>query len=96
MPVEAEKYITILNVDLPNRDDLRIRLHYVAGKDYSISPDLEKFILDSALGLTDTEADLAFRLAKEKVGLNSKECIKIIANEIIVIIYWFFILNLLS
>ena len=81
LPVEAEKYITILNVDLPNRDDLRIRLHYVAGKDYSISPDLEKFILDSALGLTDTEADLAFRLAKEKVGLNNKECIKIIANE---------------
>lgn len=81
LPVEIEKYITLLNVDLPNRDDLKIRLHYVAGKDCIISPDLEKFIIDSALGLTDTEADLAFRLAKEKVGLNRKECIQIIANE---------------
>ena len=27
------------------------------------------------------EADLAFRLAKEKVGLNSKEAARIIANE---------------
>ena len=81
LPVEIEKYITIVNIDLPDRDDLRIRLRYVAGKDYEINPDLEKFIIDSALGLTDTEADLAFRLAKEKVGLNSPECVQIIANE---------------
>ena len=62
--------------------DYRIeRIEYVAGKDYEINPDLEKFIIDSALGLTDTEADLAFRLAKEKVGLNRPECVQIIANE---------------
>lgn len=81
LPIEIEKYITIVNIDLPDRDDLRIRLRYVAGKDYTINPDLEKFIIDSALGLTDTEADLAFRLAKEKVGLNRPECVQIIANE---------------
>ena len=81
LPIEIEKYITIVNIDLPDRDDLRIRLRYVAGKDYEINPDLEKFIIDSALGLTDTEADLAFRLAKEKVGLNRSECVQIIANE---------------
>lgn len=81
LPIEIEKYITIVNIDLPDRDDLRIRLRYVAGKDYIINPDLEKFIIDSALGLTDTEADLAFRLAKEKVGLNRSECVQIIANE---------------
>lgn len=81
LPIEIEKYITIVNIDLPDRDDLRIRLRYVAGKDCIINPDLEKFIIDSALGLTDTEADLAFRLAKEKVGLNRPECVQIIANE---------------
>ena len=81
LPIEIGKYITIVNIDLPDRDDLRIRLRYVAGKDYIINPDLEKFIIDSALGLTDTEADLAFRLAKEKVGLNRSECVQIIANE---------------
>lgn len=81
LPVEIEKYITIVNIDLPDRDDLLIRLRHVAGKNYEIAPDLEKFIIDSALGLTDTEADLAFRLAKEKVGLNRPECVQIIANE---------------
>lgn len=81
LPNEFEKYITVLNMPLPDRDDLRIRLRSIIGKETNINADLEKYIIDSALGLTDTEAELAFRLAQEKVGLNSKDCISIIANE---------------
>lgn len=80
LPEEIEKYLTVVNMPLPDRKDLQIRLKAIA-KETSINPDLEKYIIDSALGLTDTEADLAFRLAKEKVGLDKKEAIQIIANE---------------
>jgi SpoVK/Ycf46/Vps4 family AAA+-type ATPase len=81
LPEEIEKYLTIVNMPLPDRKDLKTRLSVIAGKETAIDPDLEKYIIDSALGLTDTEAELAFRLAKEKVGLDKKEAIQIIANE---------------
>jgi SpoVK/Ycf46/Vps4 family AAA+-type ATPase len=81
LPEEIEKYLTVVNMPLPDRKDLQTRLKVIAGKETIINPDLEKYIIDSALGLTDTEADLAFRLAKEKVGLDKKEAIQIIANE---------------
>lgn len=81
LPEEIEKYLTVVNMPLPDRKDLQTRLKVIAGRETTINPDLEKYIIDSALGLTDTEADLAFRLAKEKVGLDKKEAIQIIANE---------------
>ncbi|MDR2652207.1 MAG: AAA family ATPase [Prevotellaceae bacterium] len=81
LPEEIEKYLTVVNMPLPDRKDLQTRLKVIAGIETAINPDLEKYIIDSALGLTDTEADLAFRLAKEKVGLDKKEAIQIIANE---------------
>lgn len=80
LPDELEKYVTIVNIPLPDRDDLKRRLDHVADKDV-INEDLEKYIIDAALGLTDMEADLAFRLAKQKEGLNSKEAVRIISNE---------------
>lgn len=80
LPDELEKYVTIVNVPLPDRDDLKTRLATITTSE-SINPDLEKYLIDSALGMTDMEADLAFRLAKEKVGLNNKEATRIIANE---------------
>lgn len=80
LPDELEKYVTILNVPLPDRDDLKTRLATISGSE-NVNPDLEKYLIDSALGMTDMEADLAFRLAKEKVGLNSMEATRIIANE---------------
>lgn len=80
-PEELEKYITLVTIPLPDKEDLELRLQYVAGQDSNINPDLKKYIIDSALGLTDTEADLAFRLAKNKVGLNQKGAIEVIAAE---------------
>jgi len=80
-PVELEKYITILSIPLPDKEDLELRLRQVAGRESNINPDLQKYIIDSALGLTDTEAELAFRLAKTKVGLNQRDAIEVIASE---------------
>ncbi|MCB0745539.1 MAG: AAA family ATPase, partial [Ignavibacteriae bacterium] len=65
---------------LPDKNDLEKRLKVIT-KDEVINDDLKNLILDAGAGLTDVEADLAFRLAKEKVGLNSKDAIRIIASE---------------
>ncbi|MEA2041663.1 MAG: AAA family ATPase, partial [Bacteroidota bacterium] len=78
---ELEKYVTVVNMPLPDKSDLEKRLGFVLGQGNSINEDLKKLLLDAAAGLTDTEADLAFRLAKEKVGLDKKEAIKIISSE---------------
>lgn len=80
LPDELEKYVTIINVPLPDKDDLKIRLSTISDSE-DINPDLENYLIDSALGMTDMEAELAFRLAKEKVGLNNKEAARIISNE---------------
>lgn len=79
LPDEIEKYLTVLTVPLPDRNDLSIRLRNVYPE--PLDEDLKKYIIDAALGLTDTEAELAFRLANVRVGLNSKEAIRIIASE---------------
>ena len=81
LPVEIEKYITVVNIPLPDKNDLETRLDAVNRGAPEINPDLKKMILDAAAGLTDTEADLAFRLAKVKTGLNSKDAIKAIIRE---------------
>lgn len=80
LPDEIEKYLTIVNVPLPDREDLQLRFNAVKDKE-DVNPDLEKYLIDAALGMTDMEADLAFRLAKEKVGLNKKEAVRIVSNE---------------
>lgn len=81
LPIELEKYVTVINMPLPDKADLEKRLGVVLGRGNAINEDLKKLLLDAAAGLTDTEADLAFRLAKEKVGLDKREAIKIIASE---------------
>lgn len=80
IPDELEKYVTVVNIPLPDRSDLKKILSNVADK-ITINEDLEKNFIDSALGMTDMEADLAFRLAKVKVGFGSKDAAQIIARE---------------
>lgn len=79
LPEEIEKYVTVISIPLPDLGDLDRRLKSIYRGEFD--EDLKKHILEAALGLTDTEADLAFRLAEEKVGLNSREAVQIIANE---------------
>lgn len=74
IPIEIEKYVTVLNIPLPSRSDIDTILGRVAldcGK--SIGMDLRNKLLDSALGLTVNEAELAFCLAavKDNLGENS-------------------------
>jgi ATP-dependent 26S proteasome regulatory subunit len=80
IPDELEKFVTVVNIPLPDRIDLEKNLNYIAG-DAKIDDDLKKYFIDAALGMTDTEAFLAFKLAKQKVGLNSKEAAQIISRE---------------
>lgn len=79
LPDEIEKYVTVVNMPLPDRKDLALRLSTICKTDFD--EDLKKYIIDAALGLTDTEAELAFRLANEKVGLDRMEAVQIISNE---------------
>ena len=79
LPDEIEKYVTVISVPLPDRRDLDRRLKSIYPD--PIDEDLKKYILDAALGLTDTEAELAFRLANQVVGLNNKDAVQIVANE---------------
>lgn len=79
LPDEIEKYVTVISVPLPDLKDLELRFKDIYKE--TIDEDLKKYILDAALGLTDTEAELAFRLANQVVGLNSKDAVQIIANE---------------
>ena len=80
-PAELDKYITLKAIPLPDKDDLSRRLNAVAGDDADINPDLKKYLINSALGLTDMEADLAFRLAKRKDGFKSLDAVQIISSE---------------
>ena len=80
LPDEIEKYVTVVSVPLPDRRDLDLRFKSVYPE--PIDEDLKKYILDAALGLTDTEAELAFRLANQIVGLNNKDAVQIVANVV--------------
>ena len=80
-PEELDKYITLKTIPLPDKEDLSARLNNVAGKEADINPDLKKYLIDAALGLTDTEADLAFRLAKKKDGFRSMAAVQVISSE---------------
>lgn len=72
LPIELEKYITVLEWDLPNRDDLKIVLNKVLNDSkINIEPYLENKLVDSALGMTYMEADLAFCLAAVKTRFDS-------------------------
>jgi hypothetical protein len=62
-----EKYVTVVNSDLPNRDELQIVLNNVLESCHkNIDENLKKKLIDSALGMTVMEADLAFCLAAVK------------------------------
>lgn len=80
MPEELEKYITLKTIPLPDKEDLELRLNSILGND-KINPDLKKYLIDSALGLTDTEAELAFRLAKNRDGFSSLKSVEVISSE---------------
>lgn len=78
LPVELEKYITVLEMPLPDRVDLEIVLN-------AVSKDAKKELIDSALGMTVMEADLAYCLAavKDDFGINSPRTVAFEKEQII-------------
>ena len=83
LPIELEKYVTVVDLPLPNRDELSKVLQDVV-KDVRPIPELSenrrKQLIDAALGMTAMEAELAFCLAasKDRFQENSP---KIVASE---------------
>ena len=70
LPMELEKYVTVLNMPLPDRIDMERTLMQVEKQcKTSLSLDQRSKLVDAALGMTSMEADLAFCLAAVKNGL---------------------------
>lgn len=74
LPVELEKYVTVLNIPLPDRFDIERTLIQVERQcKINLSVEMRNRIVDAALGMTTMEADLAFCLAavKDDLGENA-------------------------
>ena len=74
LPIELEKYITVLTTPLPDRKELEITLREVERDcGITLSIDMRNKMVDAALGMTTMEADLAFCLAavKDNLGNNA-------------------------
>lgn len=78
LPKELEKFITVMDMPLPTRDELEKILNQVV-KDAkaSLEDKLQDKLSTAAMGMTESEADLAFCLAwaKEKLGENSAQVV---------------------
>ncbi len=72
LPSELEKYVTVIEMALPDRDDLEQVLQRVTSSAKAeIDNELKKKLIDAALGMTVMEADLAFCLAAVKNNFNN-------------------------
>lgn len=86
LPVELEKYITVLEMPLPDRVDLEQVLNNVAkSAKVELDVELKKKLIDAALGMTVMEADLAYCLAavRDNLGLNSPRTVAFEKEQII-------------
>lgn len=74
LPVELDKYVTVLNIPLPDRFDMEKTLGVVERQcKINLSMEMRNRMVDAALGMTSMEADLAFCLAavKDDLGQNA-------------------------
>lgn len=74
LPVELEKYVTVLNIPLPDRLDMERTLVQVERQcKINLTVEMRNRMVDAALGMTSMEADLAFCLAavKDDLGENA-------------------------
>ena len=81
LPPELEKYVTLINVPLPNRFELSKTLDDVT-RNISNKPtgEFREQLIDAALGMTTMEASLAFSLAIVQDNLGEKS-LKIVSDE---------------
>ncbi len=74
LPIELEKYVTVLNIPLPDRGDMEKNLGVVERQcKINLTVEMRNRMVDAALGMTSMEADLAFCLAavKDDLGPNA-------------------------
>lgn len=74
LPIELEKYVTVLNIPLPDRGDMEKTLGVVERQcKINLTVEMRNRMVDAALGMTSMEADLAFCLAavKDDLGPNA-------------------------
>lgn len=72
LPIELEKYVSVLNIPLPNRRDIEKTLGVVERQcKINLSVEMRSRMVDAALGMTSMEADLAFCLAAVRDDLGS-------------------------
>lgn len=74
LPIELEKYVTVLNIPLPDRFDIERTLNQVERQcKINLSVEMRNRMVDAALGMTSMEADLAFCLAavRDDLGENA-------------------------
>ena len=86
LPIELEKYITVLEMPLQGRVDLEVVLNSVSkNAKKEIDNDLKKKLIDAALGMTVMEADLAYCLAavRDDFGINSPRTVAFEKEQII-------------
>jgi AAA+ superfamily predicted ATPase len=86
LPIELEKYLTVVNIPLPGRNDLEaVLLRVSKSANVQIDDDLKKKLVDSALGMTVMEADLAYCLAavKDNFDINSPRTVALEKEQII-------------
>ena len=86
MPVELEKYVTVLNIPLPDRLDMERTLVQVERQcKITLSVEMRNRMVDAALGMTSMEADLAFCLAavKDDLGENAPNTVSSEKEQII-------------
>lgn len=73
LPAELGKYITVLQIPLPKRNELGEVLDIVAKQSkVELKTNLRNRLIDAALGMTSMEADLAYCLASVKDGFDDK------------------------
>ncbi len=86
LPIELEKYITVLTTPLPDRKELEITLREVERDcGVTLTADMRNKMVDAALGMTTMEADLAFCLAavKDELGSNAPNTVSSEKEQII-------------
>lgn len=82
LPIELEKYVTVLNMPFPDRKDMERTLMLVEKQCKKVlSIEQRSRIIDAALGMTSMEADLAFCLAAVKDGLNDNAVYTVSAEK---------------
>lgn len=86
LPIELEKYVTVLNIPLPDRGDMEKTLGVVERQcKINLTIEMRNRMVDAALGMTSMEADLAFCLAavKDDLGPNAPHTVSSEKEQII-------------